>query len=53
MRWNPVCWIRKVDMTRWTICKAGESKWGCVANSKRRGIGKANTHCRTGTRGMT
>ena len=27
-RWSPACWIRNADMTRWTICKTGESSWG-------------------------
>ncbi len=50
VRWSPVCWIRKVAMIRWTICKTGTSRSGCVANSKRSGIGNESTHCRTGTR---
>jgi len=35
------------------ICKTGASSSGCVANSKRSGIGNENTHWRTGTGGMT
>ena len=27
----------------------GASSWGCVANSKRSGIGNESSHCRTGT----
>ncbi len=34
-------------MTRWTILKTGASSWGCVANSKRSGIGNESTHWRT------
>jgi hypothetical protein len=35
--------------TRWTIRKTGASSSGCVANSKRSGIGNESTHWRTGT----
>ena len=52
-RFSPACSSRNLAMTRWMIRSTGASNSGWAANRIRSGIGNDNTHCLTGTRGMT
>ena len=50
---RPACPSRWRVITRRTTCSTGVTCLGCVASSRRSGMGGASTRWRTGTRGMT
>ena len=50
---RPACPSKWRLITRCTTCSTGVTSLGCAASSKRSGMGKDNTHWRTGTCGIT